>query len=171
MDFLELFTLKDVFLVSVGLMIAIIFRIYYDMYNEKTKVKYFAQSLELYNSLMDEKQEGLFILTKHYELVSINKEALIILKVEEKNINQNFLEKIIINTQNKSQTITLFDAINNNLYLANVYIQTSQGKIPLSINIQTIEENEIIKSYIIILRDLTCINNLKDNARDLLEIV
>ena len=107
MDFLTLFTLKDVFLVSVGLMVAIIFRIYYDMYNEKNKVKYFAQSLELYNSLMDEKQEGILVLNKYYEPISVNNEALVLLKIDIQNINQNFLEKMIINTTEKNERFSI----------------------------------------------------------------
>ncbi len=170
MNFLDLFSLKDVFIAASGLMVVSIARIYYDSYVEKKKIKNFGASLGIYNSLIEDNKEGLLIVSEHDKIISINKEAAHILHTTTESIDRDYLEKVrVVNTYNSTDE-SLLEIIHAKDYIANASIDNfNHLPISISINKVNISPQSYNYWYVVIIRDMSSINNLRNDAKVLLE--
>jgi len=165
MEFLELFSLKDVAIVLTGLIIASIVRIYYDSHVTEKKAKQFGNSLGIYNNLLDETREGLFILSNDKQIIFSNSESRNILNIKEHTIDKEYLETLMIGEQEN-----LLNIIYTKTYLPNAYIVDNQNTKAISISINKMQPNKYTAQvwYIVILQDMTQMSELRDGAQTLL---
>jgi len=170
MEFLELFSLKDVAIVLTGLIIASIVRIYYDSHVTEKKAKQFGNSLGIYNNLIDETREGLFILSNDKQIIFSNNEARNILNIKAHNIDKESLETLMIGDEHSAEEQNLLNIIYTKTYLPNAYIVDDQNTKAISISINKMQPNKYTAQvwYIVILQDMTQISELRDGAETLL---
>ena len=171
MNFLDLFSLNDVFLAATGLMLVSILRIYYDSYVEKKKVKRFGSSLEIYNSLIEDSREGLLIISDNNEIIFANTEATNILRTNTEKLDSSYLDTLRIENEDNGKNESLFEMLHTKNYIANAYLINNSHKLPISISINKVNTSPNAYNYwsIVILRDMTSINDLREGARGLLE--
>jgi len=117
MDFLSKFSLVDVAIVFIGLVIVSIVRIWYDSYVNNKKAMQFGNSLGIYNSLLDETKEGLLIITQNDDVVFTNTEAADILHTRTHSINKDFLQTVQIEDEVKSSKDSLLECIHTQTYM------------------------------------------------------
>ena len=171
MDFLELFTLKDVFIAASGLMIASIIRIYYASYVEKKKVSNFAHSLTIYNTLHENAKAGLIILSADEHVLFVNQEAGNILNTPIDTVDNTFLSNISLCDEYSDSKENFIKKIQVQEEINNVYIEINTIKIPLSIEVNQSDSYSSSYDfvYIISLRDMTGMNKLKEEVAKLLD--
>jgi transcriptional regulator with PAS, ATPase and Fis domain len=171
MEYLDLFSLKDVFIAATGLIIASIMRIYYDSYIEKKKIKRFSRSLTVYNSLVEDNKDGLLIISNNNEVIYSNNEATKILNTNRTNLDTIHLSGIGIEYENNSNNQSLLETIYSKNYIANANIMVKGSKklpVSLSINKVSTSSQDDYHWYAVVLRDMTSICELRDGTRDLL---
>jgi hypothetical protein len=122
MEFLELFTLKDVFIVASGLMVTSIIRIYYASYLEKKKIHNFANSLTIYNTLHETTKIGLLILSSEGDVLFINQETSNLFNSPINTIDHHFLNELLIYDEYNHTKDTFAQKIQQAQNLNNIYI-------------------------------------------------
>jgi len=135
MDFLNQFTLNDVFLVATGLLLASLIRIFYDSYKEKKRLDKFDRMLTVYNDSMDTYEEGVLIISDEDEVIFANKEAARIFAVKHTDVTMEYLrEEVSIRLNGAASEDAFIDIIRkrNNIPHANILVGSSS--IPVSIN-------------------------------------
>ena len=173
MEFLDIFSLKDVFIAAAGLMLVSMLRIYYDSYVEKKKVRNFGNSLGIYNSLIDDSEEGLLIVSDDNEIVFVNREAAEMLNTNKEKIDSSYFESIRIENEDNGTNESLLEAIQASKHIANAYLLNDSSKLPISVSINKVYTSSQAYNYwnVVILRDMTSINELREGVRGLLEAV
>lgn len=168
MEFLELFSLKDVAIVLTGLIIASIVRIYYDSLVTEKKAKQFGSSLGIYNSVIEDTREGLFIFSNN-EVIYSNTEAADILNTKVHNINKEYLESTMIGLEDKDESMSLLDIIQTKSYVTNAHTAHGLEPMAISISINNFTHDSDGKMRVVVLQDMTNINELREGARILLD--
>ena len=170
MEFLDRFSLEDVTIVFIGLVIVSIIRIWFEAHMNKKKATRFGSSLGIYNNLLDDTKEGLFILSDEGEIIFTNSEATHILNTRANRMNKEYLETLEIGDNHSSKKENLLDVIYNKTYLPNAYIVDDQDEKAISISINTLHPNKYMGQtwYIVIIQDMTQISELRDGAQTLL---
>ncbi len=173
MEFLDLFSLKDVFIAATGLMFVSIMRIYYDSYIEKKKVARFGNSLGIYNSLIEDSKEGLLIVSDNEKVIFVNTEAANILNTNIGKLNSTYLDSIRIEGEYTNKNESLLEIIHTKNYISNAHIIDNSRTLPISISINKVNISPQSHNYwyIVILRDMTSINDLREGAQGLLESI
>ncbi len=173
MEFLDLFSLKDVFIAATGLMFVSILRIYYDSFIEKKKVARFGNSLGIYNSLIEDSKEGLLIVSDNEKVIFVNTEAANILNTNIGKLNSTYLDSIRIEGEYTNKNESLLEIIHTKNYISNAYLTDNSHTLPISISINKVNISPQSHNYwyIVVLRDMTSINDLREGARGLLESV
>ena len=167
MTFLDLLTLRDVFIAGTGLVIASLIRIYYDAYMEKRKLKRFTQSLTVYNCLIEENKDGIMIITDDNEIIYANEEMLHQLHTERKHLSASYLEKITLTYENTRQT--LLQTIHNRTHIPQANLALSNTQNPaISLSINKMPTDGRIHWNIVVLRDMESMCELRDRTIDLL---
>ncbi len=95
MDYLDRFTLYDVFLVAVGLAVASIIRIFYDSYKEKQRLKKLDELVSIYSKSMNSYSEGVIVIANGKDVLFANKEACRILGTVGNRPNISYLKNIV----------------------------------------------------------------------------
>ena len=166
MNFLDNFTLEDVATVFIGLLIVSIVRIWYESYVNKKKATQFGSSLGLYNSLLEDTKEGLLIITDTDNIIYVNDEAADVLHTQKNRIDKVFLSTFTIENVDRNSQDTLLNIIHTQSYLSTAYTKSS----PVSISINKVLPNENSHAwYVVILQNITHIEELRDGAKDLLQ--
>ncbi len=170
MNFLDKFSLEDVAIVFIGLIIVSIIRIWFDSYVNRKKAKQFGSSLGIYNSLLDDTKEGLFIISNDNHVVYSNNEAADILNTKMHKMEADFLSTILIENSERTGQKNLIDIIKTESYVPNAYIMHIGDFMPISISVNKIQPYTQSEDtwYIVILQNMTSINELRDGARNLL---
>jgi len=168
-DFLNLFSLTDVAIVFTGLVIVSIIRIYYDSYVNKQKAKRFGSSLGIYNSLLDDTREGLFILADDKVIFS-NIEAADILHVKQHQIDKAYLSTLQVKDDYSSTRNDLFNIIQTKEYIPNATILNDTDNISVSISVNKVKPYSHTDTvwYIVILQNMTHVHALREGAESLL---
>jgi len=171
MEFLDIFSLTDVFVAAIGLMLVSIMRIYYDSYVEKKKVKRFGSSLGIYNSLIEDSKEGLLIVSDNNEIIFTNIEAAKILNTNIEKLDSSYLDSVRIENEDNGKNESFLEILHTKNYIANAYIINDSGNLPISVSINKVNTSPQAYNYwyVVILRDMTNINELREGARGLLE--
>jgi len=134
-DFLNQFTLYDVFLVALGLVLASIIRIFYDSYKEKKRLEKLGHMIKVYNKSMDAYEEGILILSDKNEVVFANKEALRIFAVERTALDAEYLEGFVrVRLNGASDEVPFLDMIQLRKNIPHAYITSGDSTTPVSIN-------------------------------------
>lgn len=167
MNYLDNFTLEDVATVFIGLLLVSIVRIWYESYVNKKKATQFGSSLSLYNSLLEDTKEGLLIMTDTDNIIYVNNEAADVLHTQKNRIDKEFLSTFSIEDVNKSAEDNLLNIIHTQTHLSSAHTKSS----PISISINKIlpHENANRTWYVVILQNITHIEELRDGAKDLLQ--
>jgi len=170
MEFLDRFSLEDVAIVFIGLVIVSIIRIWFEAYTNKKKATRFGSSLGIYNNLLDEKREGLFILTNDKQIIFSNNESRNILNIKAYTIDTKSLETLMIGDEHSAGQQNLLNIIYTKSYLPNAYIVDDQNTKAISISINKMQPNKYTDQvwYIVILQDMTQMSELRDGAETLL---
>ena len=171
MAYLDLFTLGDVFITGTGVVVVSLMRIYYDSYMEKKKLKQFSKSLTVYNSVIEESQDGLLILSDNHEIIYSNNEAVKILHIDKQNLNSSYLNTIDIKSENDEQSQSLLKTIYSKSHIphADMTLKGSEKRpVSLSINKVNASEENDYHWYVVTLHDLTSISELREASKDLL---
>jgi len=170
MEFLDRFSLEDVAIVFIGLVIVSIIRIWFEAHVNRKKATRFGSSLGIYNNLLDDTKEGLFILSDEGEIIFVNNEATDILNTRGHSLDKAYLETIEIGDKNNAHKENLLHIIHTKTYLPSAYIMDAQHEKAISISINTLQPNKYTsqKWYIVIIQDMTQINELRDGAQTLL---
>ena len=170
MEFLDRFSLEDVAIVFIGLIIVSIVRIWFEAYVNRKKATRFGSSLGIYNNLLDDAKEGLFILSDAGQIVFSNIESTHILNMKTNTMNKDYLETLMIGDSHSSEQQNLLDIIYNKTYLPNAYIVDDLNRKAISISINTLKPNKYMAQvwYIVILQDMTQMSELRDGAETLL---
>ncbi|MFC2073274.1 PAS domain-containing protein [Campylobacterota bacterium] len=172
MEFLDIFSLTDVFIAATGLMFVSILRIYYDSYIEKKKVKRFGNSLELYNSTVEHAEEGLLIISHSNEIIFVNTEATNILNTNKKNLDLNYLNSIRIENDDTHINENFMEMIHTKNHIVHAHVVINSHKLPImaTINKVNLYSHENNYCYVVIIRDMTLMNNLREKAESLLSV-
>jgi len=170
MEFLDRFSLEDVAIVFIGLLIVSIIRIWFEAHINKKKATRFGSSLGIYNNLLDDTKEGLFILSDEGEIIFANSEAKNILNTKAQNIDKAYLKTLEIGDKHSSKKENLFNIIYTKTYLPHAYIVNDRQEKAISISVNTLQPNKYMGQtwYIVILQDMTQLNELRDGAQTLL---
>jgi len=170
MEFLNIFTLKDVFIAGTGLVLVSMLRIYYDSYVERKKMKNFSQSLTIYNSLVEESRDGLLIISEDNNVIFANDEVANILNTPVGNFDSKDLYAIDIANEENGTTRSLLETIQSESYMENAYLVNGLNSLPISMSVNKVSVSSDAQNYwyIGILRDMTNINDLREGTRELL---
>jgi len=171
MEFLDRFSLQDVATVFIGLVVVSIVRIWYDYYVNKKKATQFGSSLGIYNNLLDDTKEGLIIISDDDHVIYSNAEAADILNTKTHTIDADYLRTVSVANADKTETENLLDIIQSKNHIPNAYIMHSTEALAISISINNIQPHSHTDDtwHVVILQDMTSINELRDNARNLLD--
>ena len=135
MHFLQQFSLYDVFLVSLGLVIASLVRIYYDSRQERKKLEELDNKVRVYNQSIDAYEEGILILTHDDEVLFVNKEFADFFGVGEDEISKKFLEESQLTfINNPSKHVNFLDAVDRRKYISDVRISKLRHVAPVKIS-------------------------------------
>ena len=165
MDFLSRFTLYDVFLVAIGLVLASLIRIYYDSYKEKVRLKRLDRMIKVYNDSMDIYEEGVLVLSNKDDVIFANKEALRIFAAKHTELTAEYLrKKVNIRLKNSLDTDDFFNIIHTRRNIPHVDILTGNTFTPVSMNtnIFPIEFGQNEAWQIVILQDIAYKLNLQE---------
>lgn len=168
MEFLDRFSLEDVVIVFIGLLIVSIFRIYYDSYVSRKKASRFGSSLSIYNNLLSNTKEGLLIIGSDDQVIYINTEAADILNTKEYGVDANFLSTVTIENTDTHTKESLLDIIHTQSHIPNASIMHILDPMPISISINTITHN-FDKWNVVILQDMTSVQELREGVTSLLD--
>ena len=172
MEFLDRFSLEDVVIVFIGLLLVSIVRIWYDSYVTNKKANQFGNSLGIYNSLLDDTREGLLIVSDDNYVIYSNNEAANILNARGNEIGAAYLSTVIIENSDRTRKDKLLDIMQTHTHIPNAYIMHLSDSMPISISINKIKPyshaNDIW--YVIILQNMTNMNELRDGAENLLAV-
>lgn len=172
MDFLDIFSLSDVFIAATGLMFVSILRIYYDSYVEKKKVKRFGSSLELYNTTVEHTEEGLLIISSNDQVIFVNAEAEKILNTNTHRLDVGYLNEITIENHDTNAKESFLEMVHTKNHIVHADIITNAHKLPIiaTINKVNVSSHSNDYWYIVILRDMTLMNDLREKAQNLLSV-
>jgi len=171
MEFLDLFTLKDVFLAGTGLVIVSMMRIYYDSYVETKKVKCFGHSLDIYNSSIETSRLGLLVLSDTHEVVFANTEAKNILDADISMLHNGYLNLLSIENEEDGKSISLSEAIRMETHMPYAQLINKSEKLPVAVSIDKVNTSPQGQDYLYIVNisDTSPVNQLQEEARRLLE--
>ncbi len=160
MGFLSRFTLYDVFLVALGLVIASIIRIFYDSYKERKRLEELDALVSVYNESMDTYNEGVIIISDNHEIIFSNKEIRRILRIGEDELNVEYLrEKVFFLVQNNTRKVHFFDGLKEHDALPNAEIIIGAHNLAIAANSHIFETKSVTKNpmlwRIITLRDIS----------------
>lgn len=155
---LEQFSLYDVFLVAIGLVLASLIRIFYDSYKEKQRLNALTESLKIYNQSIDMYEEGVIMISDKNEIIFANKEAYRIFGSNDDILDMDYLNnKVKIRLEQTVKEENLLDAIDTKKNITTAHIVTDNLSVPVSIN-----TNKFYMSYdrnsfwqVIVIQDLT----------------
>jgi len=170
MEFLDLFTLKDVFIAGTGLIIASIIRIYYDSHVETKKVKRFGSSLGIYNSAIETNKSGLIVLSSSDEVIFVNTEAVNVLGANIEQLRNGHLDSLLIENEESKKSDSFLNTIHSLNHLPYAQLINKSQKVPVDVSINKINTSVQSKDflYVINISDNSSINQLQDEARELL---
>ena len=170
MDFLDKFSLEDVVIVFIGLLLVSIVRIWYDLYVNKKKADQFGNSLGIYNTLLDDTREGLLIVSDDNYVIYSNNEATNILNARGHEMGTAYLSTVLIENSDRTRKDKLLDIIQTHTHIPNAYIMHLSDSMPISISINKIKPYSHANDvwYVIVLQDMTNMNELRDGAENLL---
>jgi len=135
MHFLNQFTLYDVFLVAVGLVLASVIRIFYDSYKERVRLKKLGRMVKVYNDSMDIYEEGVLIISDKKEVIFANKEAARIFALKSGDVTMEYLkEKVSIRLSGASEEDEFMDIVHKRRNIPQAHIIAGNSSIPVSIN-------------------------------------
>jgi sensor histidine kinase regulating citrate/malate metabolism len=170
MEFLDIFSLTDVFIAATGLMFVSILRIYYDSYVEKKKVKRFGNSLELYNITVEDGKEGLLIISNSNEIIFVNTEAAKILNTDKTSLDVNYLNSIGIEYYDTHTNENFMEMVYTKKHIVNAHVVINSYKLAITATVNKVNltsyENDYC--YVVILHDMTLMNDLREKARSFL---
>jgi hypothetical protein len=171
MEFLDLFSLKDVAIVFTGLMVASIIRIYYDSHVNRKKAERFGSSLGIYNTLLNTQKEGLIIIAGD-KLIFSNDEAAEVLQIKSHQLDIEYLKTLQIQYDYNQDKEYFMDCIKTINYTPDANILSTSDRLPVSLSINkfTPYSNVDVTWYVIILQDMTNIRDLQEGAESLLEV-
>jgi len=134
-NFLNQFTLYDVFLVGVGLVLASLVRIFYDSYKEKKRLRKLGRMVKVYNDSMDIYEEGVLIISGKEEVIFANKEATRIFGLKKGSVTMEYLkEKVGIRLGGSFEEDEFIDIIQKRRNIPHAYILAGNASVPVSIN-------------------------------------
>ena len=171
MNFLDKFSLEDVAIVFIGLVIVSIVRIWFDSHVNRKKAKQFSSSLGIYNNLLDSSKEGLLIIADDNNVIYTNPEAANILNTEVNGLEADYLSTVKIENSDNQTKENLLSIIHSQTHIPNAQLMHLSDSMAISISINKIKpytESDDIW-YIVIIQNMTSINELRDGARNLLD--
>lgn len=172
MEFLDRFSLEDVVIVFIGLLIVSIFRIYYDSYVSRKKAIRFGNSLGIYNNLLSNTKEGLLIIAANNKVIYINPEAAEILNTKTYGVDADYLSTVTIENSDTHSKENLLDIIRTQSHIPNASIMHPLDPMAISISINTVSTPDSHTNdtwNIVILQDMTSVNELREGAKGLLD--
>jgi EAL domain-containing protein (putative c-di-GMP-specific phosphodiesterase class I) len=135
MTFLNEFSLYDVFLVAVGLVLASLVRIFYDSFKEKKRIKKLGQMIKVYNESMDVYEEGVLIISDNNEVIFSNKEASRIFSSKNTEVTMEHLKnKVSIRMNGAIHEESFVETINRRRNIPHAYIVVGNSSVPVSMN-------------------------------------
>ncbi|NKQ41428.1 MAG: EAL domain-containing protein [Sulfurovum sp.] len=166
MNFLDNFTLYDVFLVAIGLVLASLIRIFYDSFKEKKRLKKLGQMIKVYNESMDVYEEGVLIITDKNEVIFANKEASRIFAVKNTDVTMKHLSKKVgIRISGSIKEESFIETIQKRRNIPHAYIVVGSSTVPVSLNTNKfhMQYNHNDSWRIVILQDIA--NKIKLQER------
>ncbi len=134
MGFWEQFTLYDVFMVALGLVIATLVRIYYDSYQERKKIKALSEKVKIYNQSINAYDEGVLILSKDNDVLFVNKGFGDYFGKDEEEITKDFLQHLKISQiDSPGKTFDFLDIVERFRTLTDVQLPGRQRPVPVKI--------------------------------------
>ncbi len=138
MNFLEQFTLYDVFLVALGLIIASIVRIFYDSYQERKRLNELDELVTIYNESMNAHDEGVLIISDKNEIVFSNIEVCRILNVERNALDYSYLNNMVrITFPNSVKEKSFLSSIEEKKIITHAQIIIGSITLPVSVHSNT----------------------------------
>ncbi len=135
MAFLNEFSLYDVFLVAIGLVLASLIRIFYDSYKEKMRLKKLGQMIKVYNESMDIYEEGVLIISDKDEVIFANKESSRIFAAKNGEVTMEHLKnKVSIRMSGSIHEESFIDIVQKRRNIPHAYIVVGNASVPVSMN-------------------------------------
>jgi len=172
MEFLDRFSLEDVVIVFIGLLVVSIFRIYYDSYVSRKKAIRFGNSLGIYNNLLNNTKEGLLVISANNKVIYINTEAADILNIKPYGVDADYLSTVTIENLDTHSKENLLDIIHTQDHIPNASIMHLLDPMPISISINTVTTPDSHTNdswYIVVLQNMTSVNELREGVTNLLD--
>jgi len=134
-DFLSHFSLYDVFLVGLGLVLASLIRIFYDSYKERQRLKQLGRMVKVYNESMDIYEEGVLIISDKQEVIFANKEAARIFALKNADVTMEHLkEKVSIRLGGSFEEESFMETVQKRKNIPQAHIIVGSSSIPVSLN-------------------------------------
>lgn len=165
---LNRFSLEDVFLAAIGLVIVSILRIYYDSYIERKKIKHLCSLINVHNNIDEDKKEGLLVMTSNYSVISANAQVAFMFGVNIENIDTKYLKSLKIKLDSSDEELNFIDAISSMNYIQSANVSKTKSIISISVNKIYPKIAADGYWYVLTMRDLSNVNELYRTVKDLM---
>jgi len=135
MGFWEQFTLYDVFMVALGLVIATLVRIYYDSYQERKKIKVLSEKVKIYNQSINAYDEGVLVLSREGDILFVNKGFGDYFGKDQEEITKDFLKDLRVSQiESPGKTYDFLDMIERFKSISDIQLPGRQKPVPVKIS-------------------------------------
>ncbi len=159
MGFLQQFTLYDVFMVALGLVIATLTRIYYDSYQERKKIKALNEKVRIYNQSINAYDEGVLVLSRDNDVLFVNKGFGDYFGKSEEEITEEFLQNLRVSQiESPGKTYDFLDMIERFKSISDIQLPGKEKPVPVKISSNLFRgEGEDSNDYwrIVVIHDLS----------------
>ncbi len=156
--FIDQFTLYDVFMVALGLVIATLGRIYYDSYKERKLIKALSEKVKVYNQSINTYDEGVLILAHDRSVLFVSQGFADYLGRKTKEITQEFLENLIVHPiDDPDRGFAFFDLIERRKTITDIQLPGVHNPVPVKISSNLFYEDDASDAYwrIVIVHDMS----------------
>ena len=155
---LQKFSLMDIFLTGLVLIIAILLRAYYNSRKDRKRIEELDNKVNIYNKSIDAYEEGVLILSQDNEVLFANKEFGEFIGAEDHKITKDFLSRIkLAYINNPTREITFLDAVDRRKHISDVKVAGMIDAAPLKISSNLLRRDDNSDTYwrVIVVNDLS----------------
>jgi len=120
--------------------------------------------------LFEDSRDGLLILSEHNKIIFVNKEAADILKINIERFDSKCLYAIDIENEDSEKSKSFLEFIHTDGFIANGYLVNNVNKLPIYISVNKVNIFPKVDDYyyVVNLRNMTNLNELREGTMDLL---
>lgn len=139
----------------------------------RKKATRFGSSLGIYNNLLGNTKEGLLIIADDNKVIYVNTEAADILNTNTYSVDTDFLSTVTIENSDTHSKENLLNIIHTQSHIPNASIMHHLDPMAISISINTITPDSHANDiwYIVILQNMTSVQELRAGVKSFRRII